>query len=198
MELATLPEDESQLERFWQRHDPGLRERGIVCLNPGGAFGAAKHWPVESFAALARRIADELGRTVLVLCGPAERDDALEIVRQAGRPHVVSLADVPPSLGLTKAAVRQAELLVTTDSGPRHFAPPFGVPVVTLFGPTHIAWSETYYEKALHVQHPVDCGPCQQRVCPLKHHCCMKELTVERVYEAVASMLARYPRIAAA
>lgn len=189
MELATLAEDERQLDRFWNRQEPGLRECGVVCLNPGGAFGSAKHWPTASFARLGRRIADQLGRTVLVLCGPAEREVAREIVRQAGHRRVVSMADMPPGLGLTKAAVKEAELLVTTDSGPRHFAPPFGVPVVTLFGPTHTGWSETFYSRAVHLQHKVDCGPCQQRTCPLGHHQCMRDLTVDRVYSTVLTLL---------
>jgi heptosyltransferase-2 len=168
-------------------------DRRYVCLNPGGAFGAAKHWPSESFAKLARRLAVELGRHVLVLCGPAEREMARTIANAANHPSVISLADVPPSIGLSKAAVKHCELLVTTDSGPRHFAPPFGVPVVTLFGPTHIAWSETFYAKATHLQVPVDCGPCQQRICPLKHHRCMTELSVDRVFAAALHWLEQAP-----
>ena len=194
MELATLPEDERQLRAFWRRQRTGnLGGAGIVCLNPGGAFGSSKHWPTASFAELARRFAAELKKRVLVLCGPAERGEAREIVRLADHPAVVSLADEAPSIGLTKAAVRGAKLLVTTDSGPRHFAPPFRVPVVTLFGPTHIAWSETRYERSLHLQSEVDCGPCQQRVCPLGHHKCMRDLSVDWVFKAAANMLQRYP-----
>jgi len=204
MELATLPADEIRLEQFLLELKPEAQAKGTprvpslalqalmkryVCLNPGGAFGAAKHWPGEYFAELARRIAVELGRNVLVLCGPAEREIARRIVALAKHPSVFSLADVPPSIGLSKAAVKYSELLVTTDSGPRHFAPPFDVPVVTLFGPTHMAWSETFYGKATHLQVQVDCGPCQQRVCPLQHHRCMTELSVDRVFAAAARWL---------
>jgi len=189
MELAVLPIDELRLHNFWQRAGRHLRSNGYVCLNPGGAFGAAKHWPAEYFAELARRIAVVLKKTVLILCGPAERATARLIARSARHHAVVSLADEQPSLGLTKAAVQGADLLVATDSGPRHFAPPFKVPVITLFGPTHPEWSETYYDKATHLQHEVDCGPCQQRVCPLKHHRCMRELTVDRVFAAVERCL---------
>ncbi|MBW3543923.1 MAG: lipopolysaccharide heptosyltransferase II [Planctomycetes bacterium] len=193
MLAATLPEDEAALDRFWSRVDKSLPLRDVVCLNPGGAYGAAKHWPVASFATLARRMAVECGQTVLVLCGPGERDEARRIALSANHPAVVSLADEPPRLGLTKAAIRRASLLVTTDSGPRHFAAAFDVPVVTLFGPTHIAWSETYYAKAVHLQVAVDCGPCQQRACPLEHHRCMRDLSVERVFRASAELLQRYP-----
>jgi heptosyltransferase II len=193
-EAAVVSRDEEELSRFWERYDPRWSEAGVVCLNPGGAFGAAKHWPVEHFADLARRLVDQLGRTVLVLCGPAEREEARQIVHLAGRERVVSLADFPTSIGLTKAAIERAELLVTTDSGPRHFARPFGVPVVTLFGPTHPAWSETFDPIAVHLQIPVDCGPCQLRRCPLEHHRCMRELSPERVFQAVVSQLSRTAR----
>ncbi len=198
MELATSENDESAIEAFWNEHSVAQLPSGYLCLNPGGAFGAAKHWPVESFAALARRIVDKLNHSVLVLCGPQEREEAREIAKRADSPHVVSMADIQPTIGLTKAAIRHCELLVTTDSGPRHFAPPFQIPVVTLFGPTHIAWSETYYPRAVHLQHEVDCGPCQKRVCPLQHHRCMRDLSVDRVFNAVRSLLARVGKADAA
>jgi heptosyltransferase-2 len=193
-EAAVLPHDEQELARFWQQYDPRFAADGVVCLNPGGAFGSSKHWPTENFAELARRIVDNLGRTVLVLCGPAERDEARQIVRQAARQRVVSFADFPTSIGLTKAAVRSAKLLVTTDSGPRHFARPFAVPVVTLFGPTHQAWSETDDPRAVPLQIKVDCGPCQRRQCPLIHHRCMRDLSIDRAYDAVISQFVRHGR----
>lgn len=189
-ELATTSTDELRHRQFWDAHG-GWPRRGVVCLNPGGAFGSAKHWPVTSFAQLALRLATELNRQVLVLCGPSERAVAREIVALARHKSVVSLAEVEPSIGLTKAAVKHASLLVTTDSGPRHFAQPFQVPVVTLFGPTHAAWSETYYHRSLHLQLEMDCGPCQQRTCPLQHHRCLRDLSPDWVFRAAASLLER-------
>jgi heptosyltransferase-2 len=128
---------------------------------------------------------------VLVLCGPAERDLADRIAASAGRGAVRSLAGFPVSIGLTKACVRRAALLVSTDSGPRHFAAAFARPVVALFGPTHIAWTDTFYPREIHLQKPVPCGPCQQRTCPEGHHRCMVELTVDEVYSAAVSLIGR-------
>lgn len=188
LELCVTPAEQARFEAFCQRNLAwSSRSAHLVCLNSGGAFGGAKHWPVDSFAHLGRRLAESLGVRVLVLCGPAERDAAREIARQAGHPSVLSLAEEELSLGLTKAAVQSADLLITTDSGPRHFASPFNVPVVTLFGPTHIAWSETNYPRALHLQLDLDCGPCQQRTCPQGHHRCMRELSVEQVFRAACA-----------
>ncbi|WP_211178802.1 glycosyltransferase family 9 protein, partial [Brasilonema octagenarum] len=182
------PRDRAALESFWTKH-PRVNRQRIVVFNTGGAFGPAKNWPMASFVELAQRIVTQTDRTVLVACGPGERDDAHAIVTAANSPRVVTVADEPLTIGLTKAVVQQAELMITTDSGPRHFASAFGVPVITLFGPTHIAWSETYSPLAVHLQHKVDCGPCQQRTCPLKHHRCMNELSVDRVFEKVMHQL---------
>ncbi|QDU00978.1 ADP-heptose--LPS heptosyltransferase 2 [Gimesia chilikensis] len=189
MELAVTDADRQRWSSFWDKQSAEFQRHPLICLNPGGAFGAAKHWPVANFAELAHRLATDLQRSVLVVCGPAEKEEALQIVAQAKHPLVTSLADESLHLGLTKAAIQQAELLVTTDSGPRHFAAPFDVPVVTLFGPTHIMWSETFYERGQHLQLAMDCGPCQQRVCPLGHHRCMKDLSANQVFEAVVSLL---------
>jgi heptosyltransferase-2 len=146
---------------------------------------------VESFAGLARQLADRAGVSVLVLCGPSERDSARAIAQAAGHPRVRSLAGLDLSIGLSKACVRRSRLLVTTDSGPRHFAGALGVPVVSLFGPTHIAWTRTYHPGAIHLRVPVPCGPCQQGVCPEGHHRCMRDLTPEAVLVAALGLLDR-------
>ena len=148
----------------------------------------------DVMSGLARDLVDRRGCGVLVLCGPAERQLAGDIATATGRPGVFALGDLVTragiglSIGLTKACVRRADLLVTTDSGPRHFAHAFDRPVVTLFGPTHIAWTETYHLRAIHLQKPVPCGPCQRRTCPLDHRC-MKELTPNEVFDAAESLL---------
>ena len=192
-ELQTSPHDELRIDRFWWKQPSVIQKygtgRSYICLNTGGAYGPAKNWPDEAFADLARKIAWKLDRRVLVVCGPAERDAARRIVELADHPAVVSLAEEDLSLGLTKAAIRRAELLVTTDSGPRHFAHPFNVPCVTLFGPTDPRWSETRHPLSAPVQLKVDCGPCQKRVCPLGHHKCLKDLSVDHVFRSVCQLL---------
>jgi heptosyltransferase-2 len=195
MELATTATDEEQVDDLWQASFGAKRE--IVCLNPGGAFGSAKHWPSEYFARLAQMFADRRGSGVLILCAPADKERARQIVAQSGRRDVHSLANHNPSLGLTKACVRRADLLVTTDSGPRHFAAAFDRPVVSLFGPTHVAWTRTYHPKEVCLQKKVPCGPCQLRTCPLDHQC-MKQLTPDEVFEAAEQLLKRTGRVTVA
>jgi heptosyltransferase-2 len=197
LELATLPADEVAADRVW--HKLGL-PRDVVMLNTGGAFGSAKRWPIEHAARLARRIAAELGYAVLVNCGPAERSDARQTAELAAHPLVASLAGLPPkelTFGLAKACLKRARLLITTDSGPRHLASALGTPTLTLFGPIDAAWSVNYEPGAVHLRVPLECAPCGKQVCPLGHHRCMRDLTVEMVFDAAARRLEELRRQAA-
>jgi len=191
LDMSTSPTDEEAADRVWQVF--GLDSaRQVVVLNPGAAFGAAKFWPTSHFGELARRLGAMPGTHVLVLCGPGETAISREIVTRAAQPTVHSIADFPISIGLSKACVRRANLMVTTDSGPRHFAAAFDVPVISLFGPTHIRWSETFFAKAVHLQKEVSCGPCQLPRCPLDHRC-MKELAPDEVFQKAVELLTQYP-----
>ena len=189
LELATTDADEAAADAAWRAlgidaHEP------VLLLNSSGAFGAAKLWPDEHFAQLARRIATELDHTVLLLCGPDERARAAAIAARAAHPRVRSLAERPLGVGLTKACVRRARGLVSTDSGPRHVGAAFGIPVVAIFGPTDPAWSETRYAGEVKVRRDVPCAPCGARTCPEGHHACMRELDVDTVFGAVTRAIA--------
>jgi heptosyltransferase-2 len=79
--------------------------------------------------------------------------------------------------------------LVTTDSGPRFFGAAFGRPVVTLFGPTDPARTKLPYERETCLSLALECQPCMKHTCPLVHHKCMRDLTVETVHDAVRRAL---------
>lgn len=192
LELGTTEQDECAADAVWRRLGLPAGENVIV-LNSGGAFGAAKLWPVEYFAALARRLVADGRYSVLVNCGPSERELARVITSQANDSRVVTLADVERlPVGLTKACLRRSRLLVTTDSGPRYFGIAFGRPVVTLFGPTDPRRTEPHYAAETCLSLALDCQPCMKRTCPLGHHRCMRELSVDSVYEAVMRLLERF------
>lgn len=187
VELFTTSDEERAADVVWRKFN--LAGREVVALNTGGAYGAAKHWPVEHCAELARRLVEQRGAAVLVICGPAEREAARQIAALAGSPHVHTLADERFGIGLSKACIRRSRLLVSTDSGPRHFAAAFDVPAVALFGPTDPRWSINYHPREVRLQHRLDCQPCATRVCPLGHHRCMRDLDVERVLDAATALL---------
>ena len=190
MELFTTRNDEADAAQVWSvaGFRPGLR---VIGIHAGAAFGAAKLWPIERFAEVANKLAIG-GNGVVILGGPAEAAQALDLVARANHPMVRALAEqgMPGlSLGLVKGVTRRLALLLTTDSGPRHIACAFDRPVVTLYGPTHIAWTETWQKNAAHIAAPVPCGPCQQRVCAPGHHDCMRKIETPLVLDVISRML---------
>ena len=91
-----------------------------------------KRYPLASWADVARRIANE-GARVLVVAGPAERAEAEELARAAGPGVRVVKDEGIRSLAAILAACR---LFVGGDTGPMHIAWAVGTPVVALYGPT--------------------------------------------------------------
>ncbi len=188
LELRATAADERSADAVFQRL--GLREgHPIVLLNSSGAYGGAKLWPVEYFGELARRIARRADHDVLVMCGPKERDIARRIVDIAAADRVFSMADQPLDLGTAKACIRRGRMMVSTDSGPRHVAAALGLPIVALYGPMLPVWSENPTQRAINLVLDLPCIGCHKRVCPLGHHRCMRDLTVDRVFEETVKML---------
>ena len=187
MELYTTAQGELAANRVWENFGWSASD-SVVALNTGGAYGAAKHWPNQHSSQLAIRLA-EAGRRVLILCGPKEVEAARDIESRARHPMVRSMADQDLSLEASKACLRRSDLLVSTDSGPRHIAAAFDVPTVTLFGPIDPRWSHNYATRAIDLFDHLDCAPCGKRICPLGHHRCMNDLTPDRVFTAVTALL---------
>jgi heptosyltransferase-2 len=188
LELATRSADEAAADGVWDRLKLPPGER-VMLLNTGGAYGQSKHWPDEYSVSLALRAVEEFGLTTLILCGPQERDAADRLEHSAKSRHVRSLARDDVSFGTTKAIIRRSRLLVTTDSGPRHIAAALSTPTVVLFGPIDPQLSRNYQRRTIELRVPLDCSPCGQRTCPLGHHKCMRDLTVDRVLSAVQQTL---------
>ena len=166
----------------------------MILLNPGANYGAAKCWREEYFAELADRFIDELGATVLLSAAAKERP-IVEAIKRHMKHAPVDLSNKGTTLGSLKEIVRRCDLMVTNDTGPRHIAAAFDVPVVTVFGPTHPEWTEIYYPKERQVAVKVFCGPCQRKTCPLDHRC-MTRVTPAMVYDASMSLLRPAPQTA--
>lgn len=190
--LATTPADEAAID---QRLGPIDSQRPLVALNPGANYGSAKCWPAEKYAELARSLTDRYNARVVASLSPKEREIAARLAAAAGSPIEI-FVDPPLGLGPLKALIRRCDLLITNDTGPRHFAAAFGVPVVTVFGSSDPAWTETRFSKERIAMLNLDCQPCMERVCPLKHHRCMRELPPELVMERVEQLLPLSGRLA--
>jgi len=173
--------------------DEVLAGRGIgpseplMLLHPGAAYGPAKRWPAGRFGRLAERLEDECGARLAVIGGPGEAGTAGEVIA-ASHARIADLTSCGIDLHLLKCVVARSRLLVTTDSGPRHYGVALGVPTVCLMGPTHPGYSTSALPHDHVVRLDVPCGPCQKRACPLDHRC-MEGITVEAAMAACRAAL---------
>ena len=164
-------------------------QRYVVCT-PGAAFGAAKLYPPQSLARALDLIAEKHGLRPVISGGPGE-EALMDAVARSCRSQAISLASRPRSLGSLKALIQGAELLIVGDSGPRWIAAAFGVACVSILGPNIPQLTATSLERCEIVRiEDLQCSPCAQRVCPLKHHHCMQLLAPERVVDAAGRLLA--------
>jgi heptosyltransferase-2 len=187
LELFTAPEKDAAVEARLAAH--GLQgHRPLVLICPGARFGMSKVWLPERFAAVADQLIETRRAAVIVSPGPGEEPLARAIVAAMRRP-AVNLEGPVLDLGELKSLVKRCQLLLGNDTGPRHLARAFNVPIVTIFGPTFARWTATSYAAERILQIPVDCGPCHKKVCPLGHLKCMTGVSVEMVLSACCDLL---------
>ncbi|HEY7411415.1 MAG TPA: lipopolysaccharide heptosyltransferase II [Vicinamibacteria bacterium] len=172
----------------WSGRGAALLDDGDwIGVNPGAAFGSAKRWLPERFAAAADQVARRAGARTVVLGARAERalGDAVASAMRTEARNLCGETDLSELAGV----LARLRLLLTGDSGPMHVAAALGVPLVAVFGPTD--WRETAPVGERHrlVREPVHCAPCLLRECPIDHRC-MRRVDADRVATAAFELLA--------
>ncbi|NLF32250.1 MAG: glycosyltransferase family 9 protein [Planctomycetes bacterium] len=184
-----------ELARFGETYlaGRGVREGDtVIGLNPGAKFGSSKCWPPGHFARLAELLQDRLAARLLLLAGPGEQAIAERIVAES-RARIINTAADAIDLGRLKPLVRRCNVLVTNDTGPRHYATAFDVPCVVMMGPTHPGWTGSNLERTRILVKAPPCAPCHRERCPTDHRC-MTEILPEEVLAATERLLEEFPR----
>jgi heptosyltransferase-2 len=84
--------------------------------------------------------------------------------------------------------IRRCRLLVTNDTGPRHYATAFKVPAIVVMGPTDPAYTEYGLDRTTILRADVDCSPCHRHVCASDPRC-MTSISPEMVFKEVEKIL---------
>lgn len=138
MSLGVTTDQQAKAAEIRARAGVSSGEKYAI-LNPGGN-NPAKRWPADRFAAIADHLHAAHGCTILLNGSPGERG-IIESIAELSHAPCVSLAALGNTIGSLKEIVRTAAVMVTNDTGPRHIAAAFGVPLVSLFGPTDHRWT---------------------------------------------------------
>ena len=155
----------------------------IVALHPG-AGSRKKAWPASRFAALARALARQ-SRKILIIQGPADEAIVGEVLKGlVGIPYLL-VRDTP--ITELAALLSLASLFIGNDSGVSHLAAALKRPIITLFGPTDpVCWAPRN-ERAFWLQGRAACAPCERE---RQHSCqqqqCLDSIEVEHVMAFLA------------
>ena len=157
-------------------------------INPGASYGSAKRWYPEEFASVAADLCNQYD--IFIIGGPNEKLIAMDIevlLVQKGVTNYQNLAGRTSVAELIQL-ISSFDLFITGDSGPMHLAACYKVPTVSIFGPTNdnetSPWNN---KKSIVLKKNLDCQPCMKRICPLKHHKCMKLIKAKDVLTEVES-----------
>lgn len=181
LEFPISPADESEALELG-------RTRGLggdyVIVHPG-ATSSIRRWPVERFAAVADGLACD-GLTVAVTGVRGEEAVTAGVLRAMRRSAIDLCAST--SLGAFAALLRDARLLVCSDTGAAHLAAAVGLPAVVVFlSGDPVRWAHPGHAVA---RATVECNPCPHLDCPIDHRCAQR-LPAARVLAEARALLAR-------
>ncbi len=157
-------------------------DKPVVVMCPGAEFGPAKRWPARHFATLAQRFLDA-GWQVWLLGSKKDAPVGEEIRAQV--PAAVNLCG---QTGLTQAIdlIAVSRQVISNDSGLMHVAAALDRPLVALYGSSSPDFTPPLSPHARLAHLNLECSPCFQRECPLKHFNCLNELSPDLVWAKVS------------
>jgi ADP-heptose:LPS heptosyltransferase len=171
------------------------RPRPLILLNPNASdYIPLRRWPVASYQALAQRILAECPGACVAFTGLAAEAPACEtLARALNHPRAFSLAG-KTSLRDLLTLYTLADILVTNDSGPAHFATLTPVHCVTLFGPETPALFAAVSPRNHVLCAGIACSPCvnafNNRQTSCTNNLCMQQIPVTAVFQQVQEILA--------
>lgn len=160
------------------------QETKIIALAPGSVW-QTKCWPVHKWVELIQH-PEMQKRPVVLIGGPKDQKVAQEIMHQVEHPDIENRTGID-NLSQTFQRIANAQILISNDSAPQHFAMAVKTPVITIFGSTipefgfaPIGPKDQYVETSIDLK----CRPCGihgKKKCPTKTLACMESITVEQV-----------------
>jgi len=183
VQLYVSGEEEAAADAWLHAHGAGDFDGPLLGMCVGASWGPSKVWPSEYFARVADHMVEARGARVVLLWGPGEEEVVRAVCDHAHHPLLGCGPEILSVSGL-KAVISRCRVLLTNDTGPRHIATAFQVPVVCVMGPTDPIYTETDMDTQVVLREPVECAPCHLQVCPIDHRC-MTRVTPDRAILAV-------------
>jgi ADP-heptose:LPS heptosyltransferase len=164
----------------------------IILLNSNASdLLPLRRWEPERYVELGKRLLAYYPDAAIMFTGsPDERIETESLARQINSDRCFSLG-VKTTLRQLLVLYGIADILVTNDSGPAHYASMTTIDVVTLFGPESPAVFGSLSPRSHIVWAGVSCSPCvnafNQRKTTCTNNVCMQRITVDEVFHKVCT-----------
>lgn len=155
----------------------------LVALAPVAAYGPAKEWPPERYAALADILAERHGAECVLVGGIDDRARCEQIAAQSRHGAIVAAGET--SVGELIALLSLCHGFAGNDSGCMHLAGALALPTAAIFGSTNPARTGPRGPHTRVIYRALECSPCLQRICRFGHYNCLREITAEEVAGAL-------------
>jgi ADP-heptose:LPS heptosyltransferase len=184
--VGSLPTTE-EVQAIIQHESGQAGAPSLILLNPNASdLLPLRKWPADRYVELARRLLERFTDVSVAMTGaPDEAEAIAQLAAKVGSPRCFSLAG-KTTLPQLLVLYTLAELLVTNDSGPAHFASMTPITVITLFGPETPLLFRALTPRAIPIWMQLPCSPCvnayNNRQSACRDNICMKSITVDHVY----------------
>ena len=180
------------------RDRPTLRGQRLVLLHPGGGALPIRAWPPESYIALAKYLVDA-GEAVSIVGLKEDQPLGARICAAVNHPQCVDLTGYTRSIRHLLALFERADLLVTNDGGPGHFAALTDIATLVFFGPETPLLYRSIARRAHTMHTALPCSPCLTAYNHRNSPCdgdnqCLKQITPQEVATRCTEILASTPR----
>jgi lipopolysaccharide heptosyltransferase II len=185
--LPERPEVAAEVKRKWAAAftaipHSALRTPQLITIQPGARW-LNKHWPVEYFAELVRRLARKFPEARFAILGDGRDKPIGGIISRIEPERCLNLCGQTSLLEMVEW-IRLCGLMITNDTGPMHVAAALGKPLVALFGPTEPRRTGPYGQLQNVLRLDLPCSPCLKSYCTYaKPNECLKALPPAEVFE---------------
>jgi lipopolysaccharide heptosyltransferase II len=155
----------------------------VLGLCPGAEYGEAKRWPAEYYAEVA---IDALRRGWHVWLFGSEKDIPVTMhINQLAAMQCLDLGG-KTTLGEAVDLMSLTTTVVSNDSGLMHIAAALDKPLVAIYGSSDPHHTPPMNELAKVLYRGLICSPCFERVCPLGHLKCLRDIPPASVIACIA------------
>lgn len=172
----------------------------LVLLNANsGDLLPLRRWPGDRYVELAERLLERFPHTVVAFTGsPEEQEHSEQLVKLVASERCISVTG-HTTLRQLLVLYGLADILVTNDSGPAHYASLTPIDVIALFGPETPAVFGPRSPRSHIIWVGLACSPCvnafNQRVTSCTNNLCMQRISTDEVFAAVCRIYAERHKV---